>query len=454
MQKKHWGGEQMATRRELLSQKMGLYYNQEIENSVIPAQEQNAVRNLWNKQLEVTQHFVRDDFVASVATQRTGILGMFVILVKRLFRKGTYYIFKQFGERVYAFQSRCMELIGQLIQCYSDLGEKQKGQTDQLSELQIQVKEQSKALSDEIEALQKAIKQIKKEQASIPELEELKKNNMEQQRQINFLCDKIREVQGIEQINAGAVNRLEEDINCLREIDGELFSKREESFFDKRSTSQAGEDGIIAYIASMLGYQQEEVTYLDLGANHARELSNTYCFYKKGTQGVLVEANPNLIPELKLLRPRDTVLNFCVSDSDDETVDFYLVNGDGISSKSKESVDHATSVNEELKVIETVQVKTISVNHILEQYFDECPFLLNVDIEGSDIEVFRSLDFERYRPVVIVAETIPYQKKLVVGKKDQDIVRLLESKDYVEYAFTGINSVFIDRRLLSKKHIL
>ncbi len=454
----------MATRREMLSQKMGLYYSQEKENSIMPAPERDAVRELWTKQLEVTQHFVRGDFVASVETQRTGILGKFVIFIKRLFRKGTYYIFKQFGERVYAFQSRCIELTGQLIQCYSDLGDKQKGQTEQVSELQKLVKEQSQAFSglqsqikeqaDEIAALQKAVKQMKEEQVSISELEELKQNNLEQQRQIDSLCEMIREVQGMEQVNAGAVTQLEEDINCLKEIDGELFSKREETLFDKRSTSQAGEDGIIAYIASMLGYQQREVTYLDLGANHARELSNTYCFYQRGTQGVLVEANPKLIPELKLYRPRDTVLNFCVSDSDDEIVDFYLVNGDGISSKSKESVDHAISVNEDLKIIEKVQVKTISINHILEQYFNECPFLLNVDIEGSEMEVFRSLDFERYRPVVIVAETIPYQKKLIVGEKDQDIVRLLESKDYVEYAFTGINSIFIDKRLLDKKQIL
>ncbi len=135
----------MTTRREMLSQKLGIYYKREKENSMISTQERDIVRDLWTKQLEVTEHFVRGDFVASVETQRTGILGKFVIFIKRLFRKGTYYIFKQFGERVYAFQSRCMELTGQLIQCFTDLRDKQMGQAQQLSELQKHVKEQSKA---------------------------------------------------------------------------------------------------------------------------------------------------------------------------------------------------------------------------------------------------------------------------------------------------------------------
>jgi len=39
---------------------------------------------------------------------------------------------------------------------------------------------------------------------------------------------------------------------------------------------------------------------------------------------------------------------------------------------------------------------------------------------------------------------IPYSKKLPVGQKNPEILAFLQEKGYVEYAFTGINSIFID----------
>ena len=65
---------------------------------------------------------------------------------------------------------------------------------------------------------------------------------------------------------------------------------------EKETFSQSGEDIIIDYILRVSGYPKVRCSYLDIGANHAKELSNTYFFYKQGIRGVLVEANPALIP--------------------------------------------------------------------------------------------------------------------------------------------------------------
>lgn len=243
---------------------------------------------------------------------------------------------------------------------------------------------------------------------------------------------------------AASVNGLDRDIECIRRVDGSIFEQKDYVRFERYS--QSGEDSIIAFVFGALGFYPKEVTYLDLGANHARDLSNTYYFYQHGASGVLVEANPNLIPELKLLRPRDTILNNCVSDNDDETIEFYLMSGDGLSTVSRESVEHAMEVNDSLEVFETVKIKTISVNRIMERYFTETPLFLNVDIEGCEMEVLRSIDFDKYRPLVIVAEVIPYEAGLVIGKKNAELIEYLQSKGYEEYAFTGINSIFIDKK--------
>ena len=73
---------------------------------------------------------------------------------------------------------------------------------------------------------------------------------------------------------------------------------------------------------------------------------------------------------------------------------------------------------------------------------------MNIDIEGDDLKILSSIDWEKWRPLIVTAETIPYQPNLVVGEKDGEIVRFMESIDYTEYAFTGINSIFLDKRRL------
>lgn len=254
---------------------------------------------------------------------------------------------------------------------------------------------------------------------------------------------KYNEIYSMIALNEGSIGELKEDMDCIRRVDASIFSsyKNQENY---HKYAQSGEDSIIAYIFKSVGIRPENVSYLDLGANHARELSNTYYFYRSGASGVLVEANPNLIPELRLLRSRDVILNNCVSSADNNLVDFYIMSGDGLSTESKASVDEISSINPQMEVVETVRIKTISVHTILDQYFLYAPTLLNIDLEGSEMDVLTSFDFEKYRPFVIIVETIPYRPHLVIGEKNDQVASYLKGKGYAEYAFTGINSIFID----------
>ncbi len=223
------------------------------------------------------------------------------------------------------------------------------------------------------------------------------------------------------------------------------------NIWDKPTYSQTGEDSIIFYILNMLNIDIKNVTYLDLGANHAKDLSNTYFFYERGASGVLVEANPTLVDELIRERPRDKVLNRCVSETDEDTLKFYILNGDGLSSPDYESVCEFLRINEDLEIIKTIDVKSITTKEIVDCYLKEAPTILNIDIEGNELSIIKSFDLSVYRPLIIIAEMIPYSKKLVVGDKNEEIVKFLKDKNYTEYAFTGINSIFIDNDKLKGK---
>lgn len=51
------------------------------------------------------------------------------------------------------------------------------------------------------------------------------------------------------------------------------------------------------------------IDYIDVGANHPTDISNTYLLYRNNYNGYLIEPNPELCNLLKVFRPKDKVLN-------------------------------------------------------------------------------------------------------------------------------------------------
>jgi FkbM family methyltransferase len=216
------------------------------------------------------------------------------------------------------------------------------------------------------------------------------------------------------------------------------------NMLDKTTNSQAGEDSILAYATAVLGIPFSDCSYIDLGANHPKEMSNTYFFYSQGARGVLVEANSSLIPDLERERPGDVVLHRCVSDQANKTETFYVTNIDGLSAADKDAITEAMESNESLHVDSVEEVATITVNEILEKYYpNEPPVLLSIDVEGMEMRILRSINWDRWKPLMIIAEMIPYSNKLTIGIKNPEIIGYLHEKGYEEFAFTGINSIFI-----------
>jgi FkbM family methyltransferase len=267
---------------------------------------------------------------------------------------------------------------------------------------------------------------------------EMQKNELENQ------------INCIEKQNSIYVERLVQAEEIIEKLDvSNLFNYDHDSFFNKKTFAQSGEDSILAYIIHVLGIPFDQVNYIDLGANHAKEMSNTFFFYKKGSQGVLIEANPELIPELKFHRHRDIVLNKLVDTISNNKIEFYILSGDGLSTPDKDSISKIREVNPNIEIVDTKLVETISYNDIVENYLGKSPTILSIDIEGKDIEIIKSIDFDKYRPVLIVIEMISYDVFLNHHTKNSEVYNFLKSKDYEEYAFTGINSIFIDHVYLN-----
>lgn len=346
-------------------------------------------------------------------------VGAFVIFVKKIIRKLCFWYIEPICHQQTAFNDAVTPAIGSMTEINAAL-------INQIHQLELNYQD---ALTKSQDALAKAN-------------EEYLTRHHQLQNDLNKSNEEISKIQD----KFAMLNRFELDVFSDYKTPPQHLS------WDRRQQigtfSQAGEDMAMYFLLMGLGVPFNTVTYLDLGANHAKFLSNTFFFYKHGIRGVLVEANPLLIPELKLYRSEDIVINRCISQNNDETVDFYVLNGDGLSTPNKKSVEEFIQKNPTLKIERVVPVETITVEKLFETYFEGAPTILNLDIEGNEMEILNSIDFIKYRPFTIIIEMIPYMMPFKVVEKNQEILNFMVKHDYHEYAFTGINSIFICKKQL------
>ena len=233
-------------------------------------------------------------------------------------------------------------------------------------------------------------------------------------------------------------------------LDDYLDVDIQRNIHNKKTYSQSGEDAIISYVLNFIGIDLKKVRYLDLGANHAKEMSNSYAYYENGASGVLVEANPELIDELKEIRPRDVIINKAIAFGNEKNINFYVMSGDGLSTLSYKSAQEAMKVNPDIHVKQIYHVETIRVNEILEKYFKQGIDILSIDLEGIEEEILKQIDFKKFRPIIIVLENIEYRPYLVLGERCDKAGKILRDENYIEYAFTGINSIYVDKIAVEK----
>jgi FkbM family methyltransferase len=207
------------------------------------------------------------------------------------------------------------------------------------------------------------------------------------------------------------------------------------------SYSQAGEDAILRFLFA--DKKMERISYLDVGTNVPDTGNNTYLFYRNGSRGVCVEADKTLIPEIARIRPGDKILNVGVSTDGSGEAEFYVFECKGISTFDKAEAERRAASGS-YRMTEIAKVKLADINCILRDNFDSVPDLLSLDIEGLDMPVLRSLDFEKYPIPVVCVETCTYSETHL-RPKDPSIAKFMLTQGYEVYADTYINTIFVRR---------
>jgi FkbM family methyltransferase len=220
-----------------------------------------------------------------------------------------------------------------------------------------------------------------------------------------------------------------------------IFNKFRKNSYRKISYSQCCEDLIIEYICNII--DMNNLTYVDIGAHHPVQLSNTYLFYKKGCSGVCIEPDPTLYSELKNKRRRDLCLNVGVGIGHDCKADYYIMTSKTLNTFSKETAERYSSYGKQ-QIEGIIQIPLISINKIVEQNFHPHPNLISLDVEGWELQILKTFDFKRFRPEIFCIETLTYAEDKS-EKKLKDIINFMELNEYFVYADTFINSIFVEK---------
>ncbi len=204
-------------------------------------------------------------------------------------------------------------------------------------------------------------------------------------------------------------------------------------FLSVRSYAQQGEDIILN---KLIGYK-ENGFFVDVGAHHPKRFSNTYMFYKRGWEGINVDASPHCIQLLKRKRKRD--INVCAAISDEtKKLPFYFFEEPALNTFSRDMARKYE--NKGYKIEKTKMITTHRLVDILQQYLPSNRNIdfLNIDVEGFDLQVLKSNDWARFKPAYVVIEQHGFD---IETPKKFDIYNFLIDKGYVLVA-KSINTLF------------
>ena len=166
---------------------------------------------------------------------------------------------------------------------------------------------------------------------------------------------------------------------------------------DKNFYSQFGEDKILFEI---IPKNLSKGFYVDVGCFHPKKYSNTYMLHKRGWYGVNIDMEEDKIKTFNIIRPRD--FNYIAAISDRvENVKIFRNQKFGVSSTINKDIINKNDI------IDEIQIKTETLNNVLKlsPFKNKQIDLLNIDTEGNDFKVLKSLDFEIYNPKIIIIET-------------------------------------------------
>ncbi|MDR1970372.1 MAG: FkbM family methyltransferase [Treponema sp.] len=204
---------------------------------------------------------------------------------------------------------------------------------------------------------------------------------------------------------------------------------------------QAGQD-LLAYLyfrGKPSGF------YLDVGAHDGRTYSNSYIFEQIGWKGACVEPLPGVFEKLKENRRCDCYQAALAAQSAAEAVFIHALGVDTLSGLESEMAEgHEDWIRREGGQVERIKVRVLTFPELMAHYPDRRRIdFLSLDVEGAEMSILRTIDFETYDFGLISVECI--EEKCREG---EELRSFMAGKGYGVLADLGLDLVFAPRSRL------
>ena len=198
--------------------------------------------------------------------------------------------------------------------------------------------------------------------------------------------------------------------------------------------AQEGEDMVLKRIFN----NQLNGFYVDVGAHHPMRFSNTYNFYKIGWHGINIEPNPDSYSLFKKHRSKDVNIN-CGVAKKNGSLEYYMFNESALNTFDGE-VFNSRIQNTNFKHINTVSIEVVTLTDLLDMHLPRNQKIdyLTIDVEGLDLDVIKSNDWQKYRPSWVLVEQLNLSD---IEDLDFETHHYMKSVGYVLFAKT-YNTLF------------
>jgi len=207
-----------------------------------------------------------------------------------------------------------------------------------------------------------------------------------------------------------------------------------------RSWSQEGEDRVLARFFEGKGTG----FYVDIGAHHPFRFSNTCLMHRRGWRGINIDATPGSMAAFRRHRPNDINLEIGIAETSD-TAKFFMFDEPALNTFDEELARQYDrppwrlnrTIDVPLRPLRDVMIEHCRAGQQID--------LLTIDVEGRDVSVLRSHDWDAFRPHIVLVEALGVK---TLALRDDPGFLFMRSQEFEPFAKTVNTVMYVDSRRL------